>query len=247
MMFVCVLCAIYASCAMYWGNMSLFPMFRTLGCWWIVGSVSICFLFFFFFFFLEERENYTGACLHTLYYAHIHIQRGVPPIHCIHCIFCIYCIQHIPPNYIGCRVEVGRSHWRGAPWAPVRSLQNLTPSWWMAEWVGPRWVGRSWPSPKTKHQTPICYAISWEVGGGCPKVPAPPPTSTGGRWLGGVGRLEIGGARLLFALHPPPSIWGGGRGVGGSEPASGEGASPRGRSRSEADGSPFPQGPGFAL
>ena len=40
-----------------------------------------------------------------------------------------------------------------------------------------------------------------------------------------MGRLEVGGARLLFALHPPPSGMGGDPGAGGSELASGEGAS----------------------
>lgn len=60
---------------------------------------------------------------------------------------------------------------------------------------------------------------------GAPTAPAPTPTSAGCRRLGVGGSASWAGARLLFALHPPPSIWGGGRGAGGSEPASGEGAS----------------------
>ena len=62
---------------------------------------------------------------------------------------------------------------------------------------------------------------------GLPRPLVPPPTSTGYSCAGGVGRLEVGGARLLFALRPPPFPMGGDPGAGGSEPASGEGASPR--------------------
>lgn len=46
-----------------------------------------------------------------------------------------------------------------------------------------------------------------------------------------MGRLKIGGARLLFTLHPPPSGMGGDPGVGGSELASGEGTSDGTRSK----------------
>ena len=58
--------------------------------------------------------------------------------------------------------------------------------------------------PISKFQRLICYELSWEAGVGPPKEPAPTPICAGWRWVGGVGRLKVGGARLLFALHPPP-------------------------------------------
>ena len=134
-------------------------------------------------------------------------------------------------------------HWRSASYATISSLQNLTPSWWVGQggWVG------SGPGPISICQRPICYGLSWEGGGGCPKEPAPTSISAGWRRLGAGGRLEVGGARLLFALRPPPSGMGGDPGVGGSEPASGEGASPWAIQERSGWLALPPRAPGFAL